>query len=60
MSDLFSSLLRHILVVFKTVSLNKVALHIWCRQYQHHSLSRVDVPATLHSISVNTHFSRFL
>ena len=26
----------------------------------HHSLSRVVVPATLHNISVNAHFSRFL
>jgi hypothetical protein len=30
-------------------------LFVYC-----HSLSRVVVPATLHSISVNTHFTRFL
>ena len=34
--------------------------HSFFRPRNHHSLSRVVIPATLHNISVNAHFTRFL
>jgi hypothetical protein len=40
---------------------NVVMININCTVHvKHHSLSRVVVPATLHSISVNAHFTRYL
>jgi hypothetical protein len=75
-SDLFSSLLIFTIIktilstFFFTVSkfyknLVRRSNQGWTiqKQWQHreqHSLSRVVVPATLHNITVNAHFTRFL
>ena len=47
-------------LIFETDSSIVVELRKPLYMYKNHSLSRVVVPATLHNISVNAHFTRFL
>ena len=48
--------------VLRSLSVNITKCKVWNKNKYSgdHSLSRVVVPATLHSISVNVHFTRFL
>ena len=47
--------------IHNACQVQRTDIFITSRRYLlHHSLSRVVVPATLHSISVNAHFTRFL
>ena len=46
--------------IHNACQVQRTDIFITSRRYLlHHSLSRVVVPATLHSISVNAHFTRF-